>query len=270
MYHYPVLYSKILQFINDWDLILDCTFWHWSLALKIYENKKIWSYIGLEIDHLILEKWKNRCWFAKIYNLSYTEIDKIDWSFDVIIADFWVNLEHFKDANRWFSIKQDWPLDMRFNLNQKKTAKDVLNYSINDLTNVLVQYWDFSEKIAFLLAKEIKKYNFNTTLQLKNFLRKYLNEKQIVVFFQAIRIEVNDELKNISILLDKFYDKLNKWWRWIFLSYHSLEHRIIREKLKNFKKIWWRLFWPYKPDNKEIKENRASRSALLRVIKKEC
>lgn len=128
-----------------------------------------------------------------------------------------MNLEHFKDGNRGFSIKTDAPLDMRFDQKTNpQTAKDWLQKTKPEIIQqALQEYGDFSEKTADWLTKLIceqrKKSEFTTTFQLKDFLMSHrFNQKKVAVFFQVIRIMVNRELDQLTLFLDAFPKTLKK------------------------------------------------------------
>jgi len=287
MYHIPVLKDEILKNLpNKTEYFFDWTLGHGGHALFILKEKKeIRKYFWIDRDEQVLsiarERLKEFADKIIFLNDSYASIDdistKYNVKFDWILLDLGVNMQHFKDADRWFSIKQDWPLDMRFTKDLKQTAADILNgYDVNSLTEILVKYWDFSEKFAFYLAKEIisyrKKSLFTSTFQLKDFLKKHkLNEKKIAVFFQCLRIEVNDELKHLEEFLDKFINFLNKGWRCFIISYHSIEDRLVKYKFKELVSLGYvNLVNKHviKPSRQEIKSNKAARSAKLRILEK--
>ena len=99
----------------------------------------------------------------------------------------------------------------------------------------------------------------------------WLSEKKIAVFFQVLRIEVNQELKILEEFLDKFYNFLSIGWRCLIITYHSIEDRLVKNVFKQLAARWdFKLVNKHviRPSWQEIKQNRAARSAKLRVIEK--
>lgn len=287
MRHIPVLKNEIFENLpKKLNYYVDGTTWHaWHIQyiLDNYKNtnpNKI-NIICFDIDSIILEKAKDylRNYTNKFFfiNKSYSElsnslsniwIDKVDY----ILLDLWVNLEHFKDKSRWFSIKYNEKLDMRYDTNQSLTAKILIDtYSEEDLHKIFINYWDFSENFSQKMAQEIIKNNknINTTYELKDILRTLrLNEKKIAVVFQCIRIEVNNELKKLEQFLKNFDKHLNKWWRCAIITYHSIEDRIVKYKFKELTNQNFVLVNKHviQPNYQETLQNPASRSAKLRII----
>ena len=286
--HIPILVNEILENIkSDYKIFFDGTLWHWWHARYILEKfLNIQKYIWVDRDFSMLEKAKqnlkdfqDRVIFV---NNTYSNIDKISknlWNikFDSILLDLGVNMEHFKDSSRWFSIKSDWPLDMRFDKNSNFTAQDLVNtYTLDQFVYIFTKYWDFSEKFAKFLAQNIidsrKKEKIKTTFQLKDILKKSkLNEREISIVFQTIRIQVNDELWHLEKFLNKFEKYLNIWWRCYIITFHSIEDRIVKNYFRQLVK-WgnFRLVNKHviKPTWQEVQRNRASRSAKLRIIER--
>jgi 16S rRNA (cytosine1402-N4)-methyltransferase len=134
---------------------------------------------------------------------------------DYILNDLGVNLEHFKDVERGFSIRGEAALDMRFDTSKGMSAADLVRtYSIDQLKNIFEIYADFSSPKALELAKHIvttrKQKPIKTTQDLKLVLNACgLGDKACTVIFQAIRIEVNSELDNLKRFLSEFPETLN-------------------------------------------------------------
>lgn len=132
--------------------------------------------------------------------------------FDVILLDIGVNMEHFKDASRGFSIKHDGPLDMRFDQSKGVRASELLaTCSSESFRQMLVQRTDFSEKWIDHLTKSFFASNrtFETTQELRNWAKSIgMNDKALAVRFQAIRIVVNGELDEFALFLERFINHL--------------------------------------------------------------
>jgi len=285
-HHKPVLLKEVLDFIpKDCRLVVDCTLWHgWhSLAIinLIWKDVKV---IWIDIDKKMLDKAE---WILNEKNVvfvhwSYGDIDKIlkknlEEKADFILVDLWVNLEHFKDWERGFSIKWDWNLDMRFDQNNTQSAYDIINkYWKQELKNIFENYAEFTEKKALEIADKIifirNKKSIKTTQEFKSILNElWLGDKACAVIFQALRIQVNHELENLEILLDKIPLILNPWWRVCVISYHSLEDRIVKNKFNELSQSWkFNLLTKkvIKPNYLEVKLNKAARSAKMRIIQK--
>lgn len=146
---------------------------------------------------------------------------------------------HLEESSRGFSFQSDGPLDMRMDRSQSKSALQVVNqYSQAEIADLL---WKFgqerlSKAIARAIVNSRQKKTIQTTMQLKNAVEPVLNPKyrikSLARVFQAIRIEVNDELNELKQGLKQAVDNLASGGRLAVISYHSLEHRIIRQRLQ--------------------------------------
>jgi 16S rRNA (cytosine1402-N4)-methyltransferase len=146
---------------------------------------------------------------------------------------------HLEESSRGFSFQSDGPLDMRMDRSQSKSALQVVNeYSQAEIADILWRYGQ--EKLSRVIAKAIvnsrRKRAIQTTLQLRDVVEPVLNPKykikSLARVFQAIRIEVNDELNELKQGLKQAVDYLASGGRLAVISYHSLEHRIIRQRLR--------------------------------------
>ncbi len=283
--HKPVLVNEILSFIKpEYETILDGTLGHGGHAKHILTKfSNIKKYIWVDRDKQILSKAQSNLTMFKdkiiFINTSYDNLEDIakqSWidKFDLMLLDLGVNMEHFKDWQRGFSIKQEGPLDMRFDINQDFDAKKLLHiYSKQKLIEILQKYGDFSSNLASKIAQAIidarNKQPLATTLEFKNLLKSLgLSDKKIAVVFQVLRIEVNQELAKLENFLDKFTKWLKSGWRCLIISYHSIEDRIVKNKFKQLSKEWkLQILTKHtvKPSWQEIKSNKAARSAQLRV-----
>ena len=209
---------------------------------------------------------------------------------DGILADLGVSSHQFDTALRGFSIRQDGPLDMRMNHQQTLTAREVVNnYDVDDLSRIFKTYGEL--KNGYSLAKQIVKTrdvaSINTTEELKAAISDRLpvqkRNKILAQIFQAIRIEVNDELKALKDMLKQSSDLLKDGGRMSIISYHSLEDRLVKNIIKsgNFEGIIEKDFFgnqktvfkpvnkkPIVPSEQEISNNPRSRSAKLRIGEK--
>lgn len=290
--HIPVLAQEIYdQLPTNRQLWFDGTFGHGGHAeffLSHEETKRMISelkIIGTDIDQQMIQKatelTKTYQDNIQILHSSYARISEISqeiWLFDYELLDLWVNLEHFKDGSRGFSIKADAPLDMRFDQEKNPTtAKDWLQKAKPEtIQQALQEYGDFSPKtsewLTKLLCEERKKTELLTTFQLKDLLTQHhFNQKKIAVIFQVIRIMVNRELEQLEQFLATFPQTLKKGWRALIITYHSIEDRITKNAFKALAESWDFQLVNKKviiPHYTEVQRNKAARSAKLRIIEK--
>ena len=209
---------------------------------------------------------------------------------DGLLADLGVSSHQFDVAERGFSIRFDGELDMRMNINSPLSAKQVVNeYGQQDLANILFKYGELRNSRAIareiVNAREIE--TIVTTNQLIEVVGHMVPEKNrnqfLARIFQAIRIEVNDEMKALEEMLLDAVDMLNEGGRLVVMSYHSLEDRMVKNLMKkgNIEGVLEKDFFgniskpfdlinkkPIIPDAAEIKLNPRARSAKLRIAKK--
>ena len=266
-------------------IVVDCTLWHgWhtSNMLKLFPT--IQKLYWFDLDPNIMKNTRETLGeFAdKIVfcNKSYIELENVlsQWErLDFVLADLWVNMEHFKDWDRGFSTNIDGKLDMRFDNTNWKSAYDIINsYSISELANIFELYAEFTPKKSEEIAKKIVEVRKNkpieTTFELKHLLNElWLGQKACAVIFQAIRIETNKEIDNVKTLLDEIPNVLSVWWRCWIITFHSIEDRLVKQWFKSLVDSW-NFSLVYKkavqPTYQEVQHNRASRSAKYRVIER--
>lgn len=213
---------------------------------------------------------------------------------DGILFDLGVSSVQLDEAERGFSFHKDAKLDMRMNQEQDLSAYEVVNtYSFKDLVRILTKYGE--EKYASSIARNIIKYrekkNIETTLELSEIVNssvpmKVRREKNPSrKTFQAIRIEVNNELEVLSSALEQAIDLLDINGRICVITFHSLEDRIVKQTFKKYSEVD-KMFKDlpeipeeYKPilkligksitpGNNELEENNRARSSRLRVAEK--
>ena len=206
---------------------------------------------------------------------------------DGILADIGVSSHQFDAGYRGFSIRFDEPLDMRMDPSARLNAYTVLNeYEEKKLADVLYYYGELhnSRQLAARIAKARTLQPIVTPTDLKNAIngtvKAHLEKALLVQMFQAIRIEVNDELEVLKILLEASLRVLKPGGRIAIMSYHSLEDRLVKNFFKsgNFEGKVEKDFYgnvqspiqplhtkPIVPDKKEIEINPRSRSAKLRI-----
>jgi 16S rRNA (cytosine1402-N4)-methyltransferase len=210
-------------------------------------------------------------------------------SVDGILAEFGVSSHQFDEADRGFSIRFDAQLDMRMNQQDVLSAHSLVNtYEEDDLKRVFWQYGEL--RTAPALARTIVEARadkvIETTFELKTVLKKHLphgrENKILAQIYQAIRIEVNQEIEVLKEFLLQTPELLNDDGRLSVISYHSLEDRLVKRFIRNGlfegepeKDVFGNFEVPLKkasglivPDAKEIKLNNRARSAKLRIAKK--
>lgn len=286
--HKPVMIKEVLSFIpENSNIVVDATLGeggHTKAMLDL--NLEVHSF---ERDKNILEIAKKRLAdYKKFYYYNNTYDKMIDslpkniiGNVDFILYDLGVSMFHFKKAERGFSFNENNKLDMRLGIN-KINAYEVINkYEKKDLERIFKEYGEIknSPKIADAIIKEREKKNIETAKELENIIfhnsdksKKYGKINPATLIFQAIRIEVNDELNILKKSIENIKNILKKYGIVVIISYHSLEDRIVKrffkdnEKTKNkdgiFKLLNSKVL---KPTNEEIKLNIASRSAKLRA-----
>lgn len=212
---------------------------------------------------------------------------------DGILFDLGVSSPQLDESERGFSFHKDAPLDMRMNQNGELSAKEVVNnYSLEDLTRIFYEYGE--EKYSRSIATGIIKYRENkkieTTLELVSIIQnnvpeKYRREKHPArKVFQAIRIEVNDELNVFERSLKDSLELLNKGGRICVITFHSLEDKICKNIFSSVSKIddslkklpvipdeylpKYKVIKTMEPSKLELEENSRSRSAKLRIIER--
>lgn len=215
---------------------------------------------------------------------------KLTNGLDGILADLGVSSHQFDTAERGFSFRYDAPLDMRMNREGGKTAADVVNeYSQEDLERIFRIYGevDNARKVARLIVSARDKGSIGTTGELdeavKSALPKFAEHKYLAKVYQALRIEVNHEMRSLEKFLEGAADSLRPGGRLAVITYHSLEDRMVKNFIKTGradgreeKDIFGNIHAPLKavnrkpilPQEEEIASNTRARSAKLRIAEK--
>lgn len=301
--HYSVLLNESIDLLNikENGIYVDCTLGyagHSKEILKRLKNGFLYAFDqdmeAIKYSEEELKKISNN--FEIIHaNFSSlkSELDNrgID-HVDGILFDLGFSSPQIDNESRGFSFMKDAALDMRMDQTNKKSAYDVVNnYNLEDLTNIFYKYAE--EKYSRSIAKNIiSSRPINTTLELVDVIKKSVPVSYALtrhperVIFQAIRIEVNNELGVLESTLPDAIDLLNKNGRIAVITFHSLEDRIVKHIFKSNSEV------PdivkglpdipdeYKPkiklinkkpivaSDREINENSRSKSAKLRVIER--
>ena len=216
--------------------------------------------------------------------LKFYGVKKVDG----ILADLGVSSHQFDEAERGFSIRFDGELDMRMNQSSKTSAKKIINtYSEEMLANILFVYGELrnARAIAHTIVEARIDGVIETSFQLRKLLQKYLpkakEHKILAQIFQAIRIEVNEELEVLKEFLIQTPNLLTPEGRLSIISYHSLEDRLVKRFIRTGlfdgepeKDFFGNIDVPLMklgkliiPNKEEIRKNNRARSAKLRVAK---
>lgn len=305
--HIPVLKDECIENLNikDDGIYVDGTLGgagHSSVILQKLNSKG--KLIGIDRDNEALVVAKERLSayknFVPVHD-NHVNILKIVNELNIsgvngILLDLGVSSYQLDEAKRGFSYMQDAPLDMRMNKEDKITAKDVVNnYSEEELVRIFFDYGEekFAKQIAKNIVKTRENKSINTTLELVDIIKQSLPKKALQDkghpakrVFQAIRIEVNQEIKLLEKGIEDSIKALNKNGRLCVISFHSLEDRIVK---KTFEKMQGKCVCPKDlpkcvcnyvsygkiltkkpilPTDKELEINSRSKSAKLRVFER--
>lgn len=293
MYHNPVLLKQSVDDLvtNPDGIYVDCTFGGGGhsreILSRLSENGRLYSF-DQDLDALNNAIDDSR--FTLInQNFRFLENSLLMYgmnSVDGILADLGVSSHQFDEAERGFSIRSNAPLDMRMNVMQGLDAKRVINdYEEEQLADIFYHYGELREarKLARTIVHERKNKAIETTDDLKklfSFIPPHKQNKFFAQVFQAVRIEVNQELEVLKEMLLQAYKILKPEGRLVVISYHSLEDRLVKRFLKNgmfegeperdIYGNYQKAFELIKskatiPDDGEIEENSRARSAKMRT-----
>lgn len=305
--HVPVLLREVLEGLNlgNDKIYVDCTIGGAGHSEKILENTKNSMLIGIDQDEDAilasskrLEKYKSRVKivrsnFANIKNvLASLNIEKVDG----ILADLGVSSHQIDTASRGFSFRFDGDLDMRMDMSQSLSAKNVVNeYSEENLKRIFKDFGEekFASSIARKIVIERKKEPIVTTKQLEKIILSAVprykgndGSSNVQRTFQAIRIEVNHELDILENFIRDAESVLSPGGRLVIITFHSLEDRIVKQTFKDLatgcicpsdfpvcvcgRKPKVKIVTPHPitATTEELETNRRSASAKLRVIEK--
>ncbi len=303
MKHYSVLLEEIIAGLNvsKNGVYVDATLGYGGMSKAILNNLDKGMLISIDQDEeaidyskkLLNESGKN----YKIVKDNFRNLDKILDSLNIskidgIIFDLGFSSPQIDEDKRGFSFMSDAQLDMRMDLSSKLNAQRIVNdYSEEELTKVFFEYGeeDWSKVIAKKIVEIRKTKEIKTTFELVNIIKsatganyfyKKHPERRI---FQAIRIEVNDELQALKEALHSAINRLNKNGRICVISFHSLEDRIVKNIFKEYSEVddvfkgLPNIPLEYQPklkiinkkpivaSDEELEENTRSHSAKLRI-----
>ncbi|QTV06242.1 16S rRNA (cytosine(1402)-N(4))-methyltransferase RsmH [Faecalibacter bovis] len=292
-YHNPVLLKDSVDalIINESGIYVDCTFGGGGhsreIVSRLAEGGKLYSFdqdedaVRNKFEDPKFELIEQNFRFLK-NNLRFRLVRQIDG----VLADLGVSSHQFDTPDRGFSTRFDGELDMRMNQNSKLSAKTIVNeYEEEDLARIFYDYGELQG--SYRLAKEIIKAReikpIETIEELKaifSFIPKMKENKFFAQMFQALRIEVNDEMAALKDMLMQCAEVIKPGGRLVIISYHSLEDRLVKRFIKNGmfegepeRDMYGNWYAPFKPlqskvivpTQDEINVNPRARSAKMRI-----
>lgn len=296
-YHIPVLLNESIDGmdIKEDGIYIDLTFGGGGHSREILKHIKTGRLYGVDQDEDTINNIPDNDNFTYIksnfrYIKNFMKYHGEENGVDAILGDLGVSSHHFDEADRGFSFRFDAPLDMRMNQKGKLTAKTIINeYTEEQLADIFFYYGEIRN--AKLLAGKICTERSIKTLETINdfadiakkctperLMNKYLSKT-----FQAIRIEVNQELEVLKEVLTASLEVLKPGGRLVVITYHSLEDRLVKNFFKtgNFegkleKDFYGAVNSPFNLINRkviistpeELKRNSRARSAKLRIAEK--
>lgn len=268
------------QNLEKGGIFVDCTVGGGGHSEGLMNKYPLISLIGIDRDaqavKIAQERLSRFGERVRIFQRSFSDLDDLlnDLGIekvDGILADLGLSSFQIDEVERGFSFKKEGPLDMRMGLNDKSALDVVNSYDAEKLERVIKDFSEerFAKRIAssiilkrpILTTDELVKAIFSS---IPSYAKK--NWKKIVTrVFQAIRIEVNDELANLEKLLDLSKKRLRIGGRIAIISFHSLEDRIVKYAFKEEEVFTFITKKPIIPSDDEIGSNSRSRSAKLRI-----
>ena len=282
--HVPVLLEPAVDLLlgNGGTLYVDCTVGLGGHAKRILEKNPRAFLIGIDRDPHALEmaeeNLKDFEGRFSLYHANFSDLDEVLHmegisQVDGFLFDLGVSMLQLRSP-RGFSFQRDEPLDMRMNPEDRLTAYQVVNtYSERELERIFREYGEepYAKRVAKAIVLARTKKPIETTGELVKIVTSVLPYRggrihPATRVFQAIRIEVNQELTALNTALHKTLDFLKSGGRLVVISFHSLEDRIVKNFIKNQLKVLTKK--PITPNMEEVRENPASRSAKLRAGEK--
>ena len=306
MQHISVLLNETIEMLNvkDDGIYVDCTLGRGGHSSEILRQCKQGHLYAIDCDLKAIEESKERLLGVgsnftiihdKFQNLDHV-LDQLGVDLvDGILLDLGVSSPQFDDETRGFSYRMDSRLDMRMDQDQTKDAWMVVNeYSLEELTRIFKEYGEepFAYKIASKIVQTRENQPIDTTFELVDIIRSALPNSVLrkkghpaKKVFQAIRIEVNEELSQLSIVLKEGLKRLKPGGRLVVITFHSLEDRIVKNMFKELavpKKVDKRLPQtgienleyrlvnrkPVTATSEELEYNNRAHSAKLRGIER--
>ncbi len=251
MAHVPVLLNETLEYLNanKAGKFVDGTVGGGGHLRAILSRNETNEVLGIDLDQASLRNLESELTSEglsqkiKLVSGNYANIDhilqQVGWDkVDGILLDFGFSSLQLDDSHRGFAFATDGPLDMRYDQTQERSAESVVNkYSPKELEDIIENYGEerMNGRIAAAIVSARKEKRITTTAQLAEIIRsaipgsvRFKANDNIRRVFQAIRIEVNQELENLKKALPKMVAALNPKGRLVIISFHSLEDRIVK------------------------------------------
>jgi 16S rRNA (cytosine1402-N4)-methyltransferase len=296
MYHKPVMLTECIEGLNlkEGGTYADLTLGGAGHAIKILENLKGGRLFGFDQDEDALRNVPEDPRFTFVHH-NFRFIKNFMRYYDAlpldgILADLGVSSFQIDQPEKGFSTRFDGDLDMRMDKRAQHTAADVLNtYEEEKLLEVFKLYGELpnARGVASTIAQQRGIVSITTTTRLKSVLQKHaprgFENKFLAQVFQALRIEVNDEMGALEEMLTQAVEVLAPGGRLVVMSYHSLEDRLVKNLIKcgNTQGVVHKDFYgnvitkvtpitkkPITASESEVKENPRARSAKLRIGEK--
>lgn len=290
--HTPVMLEEVLEYLNPArpGIYIDCTFGLGGHSLEILKRFPQAEIIGFDLDEkALLDARSSLVPFsdrAELFHSDYRYIPELNIEFSSVrgmLMDLGLSSFQLDNPNRGFSHSKEGPLDMRMDQRNKTTAAKILNkYSEKHLAELFKKYGELRQarRLAESIVSLRKRNTFKTTSQLLKLTERICRWRPqkgkihpAAKVFQALRIEVNQELKNLSEFIEKMVHIFPAEVRVVIISFHSLEDRIIKQtfnELSSSKNDQARQLniltkKPVTPSKQETIRNSRSRSAKLRA-----
>ncbi|QZE13346.1 16S rRNA (cytosine(1402)-N(4))-methyltransferase RsmH [Halosquirtibacter laminarini] len=295
-YHVPVLLNECIEGLDlkEGGIYVDVTFGGGGHSREILKKLVGGKLVGFDqdIDAKANVPDDDRFIFVN-HNFKYIEnflqyygLEKVDG----ILADLGVSSHEFDVAERGFSFRFDGKLDMRMNQSAQISAAEIVNdYSEEDLSRLFWRYGEVknARKLARIIVTEREDTPIETIQQFKDMIApctpKHIEHKYLAKVFQALRIEVNQEMEVLEALMNASEKVLKPGGRLVVITYHSLEDRIVKNMIKEGKTegkaekdFYGKILTPFKainrkvilPTTEEQERNPRSRSAKLRIAER--
>jgi len=298
VYHRPVMLRECIEALNirEDGIYVDATFGGGGHSIAILEKLKGGRLIGFDQDEDAkqqAEQIQHRsftfCQANFRHMKQYLKLHGIT-KVNGVLADLGISSHQIDSPERGFSTRFEGPLDMRMDKNAKLTAARVLKeYPEEKLHKIFGMYGEIknAKTVAKLIVSRRNDSSLNTTLDLKSVLREVAprgrENKYFAQVFQALRIEVNEEMKTLEYFLHQCGEVIEKGGKLVIMSYHSLEDRLVKNYINTGKMhgevekdFFGNMIRPFEAVNRkpieaseqEVEENKRARSAKLRIAEK--
>jgi len=287
--HIPVLLKEVIKYLNPkaGENFIDCTTGKGGHSFAILKENVFGKVLAIDLDKesikFLKSKNKDRLFLV---NDNFKNLKRVVEKYNFypvngILFDLGLSSLQLEERGKGFSFQKDEPLDMRFNEDQEITAKEIVNkFNLQKLEEIFRDYGEerFSRRIAKRIIEQRKIKPIKSSLELKKIIRQAIpfektgrgkTNRVLARIFQALRIEVNQELENLKQGLIQSIDILSPNGRLVVISFHSLEDRIVKHffrEQKDEKRVKILTKKPITPQIEEVQKNFRARSAKLRAI----